>query len=260
MIVSSRSKSVQAGHAEQPRAAVDLGRAGAALAGLAVPAHGQVAGLGRLDAVDGVQHDLAVLAGHGVVAQLAAVAVAAPQTEVDVIAVIQGFSSNSAMRSSGRSSSGSRLTATSPSRGPDDHLDLAQLRVGLGVVVAGVAAAALAALQRGQGHALGHGQQRAQVEGQVPARVVLAVPLDPHLRRPLLEGGDPLEGALQLALGADDPDQLLHAVLELLLDGVGVDVAVGPLERGQGLALGRLDLGRGRPPARCAAVAACSAA
>ena len=34
----------QAGHAHQPRHAVDLGRAGAALAGLAVPAHREVVG------------------------------------------------------------------------------------------------------------------------------------------------------------------------------------------------------------------------
>src|SRR4029434_10161881 len=108
---------VQAGHAQQPGAAVDLGRAGAALAGLAVPAHGQVAGLGRLDTVDGVQHDLAVLAGHGVVAQLAAGLVAAPQPEVDVVGGHErGFSSNSVCRSSGMSSSGSRLTVTLPSR------------------------------------------------------------------------------------------------------------------------------------------------
>src|SRR5215218_4307698 len=107
---------VEAGHAQQPGPAVDLGRAGAALAGLAVPADGQVAGLGRLDAVDGVQHDLAVLTGHGVVAQLAAGRVAAPQAEVDVVGHGRGFSSNSSRRSSGMSSSGSRLTVTLPSR------------------------------------------------------------------------------------------------------------------------------------------------
>src|SRR4029453_3376198 len=115
---------VQAGHAQQARAAVDLGRAGAALAGLAVPAHGQVAGLGGLDAVDGVQHHLTVLAGHGVVAQLPAGLVAAPQPEVDVVAGVLGgvsghelgFSSNNVCSSSGIWSSGSLLTLTLPSR------------------------------------------------------------------------------------------------------------------------------------------------
>src|SRR5215217_297004 len=124
---------VQAGHAEQAGAAVDLGRAGAALAGLAVPAHGQVAGLGGLDAVDGVQHHLAVLAGHGVVAQLAAGLVAAPQPEVDVVAGHElDFSSNSTLRSSGRSSSGSRRTDTSPSSARTTILTLPRSGSGLG--------------------------------------------------------------------------------------------------------------------------------
>ncbi len=46
---------------------------GAALGGLAVPADRQVAGLGGLDPVDGVEHDLALGDLHGVVAQLPAV-------------------------------------------------------------------------------------------------------------------------------------------------------------------------------------------
>src|SRR5829696_5607967 len=126
---------------QQPGAAVDLGRAGAALAGLAVPAHGQVAGLGRLDAVDGVQHHLAVLAGHGVVAQLPAAGVAAPQPQGDVVAGVVGgvlgghelgFSSNSDRRSWGISSSGSRLTDTLPSRALTTILTLPSSGSGLG--------------------------------------------------------------------------------------------------------------------------------
>src|SRR5215213_373332 len=124
---------VEPGHAQQPGAAVDLGRAGAALAGLAVPAHGQVAGLGRLDAVDGVQHHLAVLAGHGVVAQVPAAGVAAPQAQGDVVAGHElGFSSNSVCRSSGISSSGSRLTVTLPSRALTTILTLPSSGSGLG--------------------------------------------------------------------------------------------------------------------------------
>ena len=40
--------------------------------GLAVPAHGEVAGLRRLDAVEHVEDDLALLGGDVVVAELAA--------------------------------------------------------------------------------------------------------------------------------------------------------------------------------------------
>ena len=49
------------GHAHQPRLAVDLGRARAALACLAVPPHGEVVGLGGLQAMDDVEHHLAVV-------------------------------------------------------------------------------------------------------------------------------------------------------------------------------------------------------
>ena len=41
--------------------AVDLGAAGPALAGLAVPAHGQVTGLGGLQPVDDVEDDLTLV-------------------------------------------------------------------------------------------------------------------------------------------------------------------------------------------------------
>ena len=54
---SSSGSSSQPRHAHQPRLAVDLRRAGAALARLAVPAASEVAGLRRLDAVDRVEHD-----------------------------------------------------------------------------------------------------------------------------------------------------------------------------------------------------------
>ena len=59
---SCRFDLAQARHAHQPRLAVDLRRARAALAGLAVPAHGQVRRLLGLDLVHGVEHDHAV--GH----------------------------------------------------------------------------------------------------------------------------------------------------------------------------------------------------
>ena len=72
VIVSVGVEVGQPGHAHQPRPAVDLGAARAALAGLAVPAHREVAGLGRLQPVDRVEDDLALLDRDGVVAELAA--------------------------------------------------------------------------------------------------------------------------------------------------------------------------------------------
>src|SRR5699024_3859243 len=62
--------------------AVDLHRAGAALAGLAVPPAGQVGRLGGLQPVDDVEDDLALVHLDLEVAQVTAARVAAPDTEV----------------------------------------------------------------------------------------------------------------------------------------------------------------------------------
>src|SRR6476620_3150651 len=74
------------GHAEKPRHAVDLGAARSALAGLAVPPHREIAGLGRLEPVDDVEDDLALVDLDGVVDELAALGVAAPDPEPRVVA------------------------------------------------------------------------------------------------------------------------------------------------------------------------------
>src|SRR5690606_34495853 len=66
----------------QPRLAVDLHRAGAALAGLAVPAAGQVRSLGRLQPVDHVEDDLALVDLNLVVGEFTAVGVASPDPEL----------------------------------------------------------------------------------------------------------------------------------------------------------------------------------
>jgi hypothetical protein len=73
-------------HAHQPRPTVDLGRAGAALAGLAVPADREIAGLRGLQLVDGVEDDLALLDRDGEVLQLPTVGVAAPHPHRQVVA------------------------------------------------------------------------------------------------------------------------------------------------------------------------------
>src|SRR6266702_5664719 len=73
------------GHAHQPWPAVDLGAARAALAGLAVPPDGEVAGLCGLQPVDDVEDDLALVDLDGVVAQLTALGVPAPDPEVRLV-------------------------------------------------------------------------------------------------------------------------------------------------------------------------------
>ena len=67
--------------AHQPRPAVDLGAARAALRGLAVPAHGEVRRLAALDLEHRVEHDHAGLGLDLVVDELAAGGVASPQAQ-----------------------------------------------------------------------------------------------------------------------------------------------------------------------------------
>ena len=85
-------------------------------------------------------------------------------------------------------------------------------------------------LQRRPGDALAHQQHVRQVQGEVPAGVVLPVALDGQAGDPLLERLDPLERLLHLRRGADDADQVVHRLLQVVLHGVGVLAAV-PLER-----------------------------
>ena len=74
-------------HAHQPRLAVDLRRARAALAGLAVPAHREVGRLLGLDLVHGVEHDHAF--GHlGVEGLERAVAVVRMLRQILNVAVV----------------------------------------------------------------------------------------------------------------------------------------------------------------------------
>src|SRR6478735_3627024 len=103
-----------AGHAQQPWHAVDLGAARTALAGLAVPAHCEVARLGGLEAVDDVEHDLALVDLDGVVDELAAARVAAPDPEPRVVAHDSLPSMGVAGAGTAASSSGVRYLASSP--------------------------------------------------------------------------------------------------------------------------------------------------
>ena len=77
----SQVELIQPRHAHQPRLAVDLRRARSALPCLAVPAHGHVVGLRRLDLMHHVQHHHAGFELGGVIDELAAAALAAPDLE-----------------------------------------------------------------------------------------------------------------------------------------------------------------------------------
>src|SRR6185437_14506323 len=247
---------VEAGHAHQPRGAIDLGRAGAALAGLAVPAHGQIGGLGGLDLVDDVEHDHAFLDFGAVLDEAATVALAAPDAEghgrgcgaelslgcwiggrhlfifLDCLLQVVGHGAHRHALQFG----------ASVAAAVDFEVHRAPGFVLMGEIVAEVAAAALLALAAGAGDQLGHGEQAVEIEGGVPAGVVLAVAADAGAGGALAEGGDAGEGLVHLGLGADNAHPILHHLLQLVLHGEGVLAAGAALERRLGAANGGRDL------------------
>src|SRR5215472_10300588 len=64
----------------------------------------------------------------------------------------------------------------------DTDIKMTHFRAFLGAVLAEMCTAALRARQRSTGDRLGNSQQIRQVEGGMPAAVVLAVAIDPHTR------------------------------------------------------------------------------
>src|SRR2546425_1496373 len=96
----------------------------------------------------------------------------------------------------------------------DHDLLACLLLVGVGIVAARVAAAALGPLAGGAGGRLGDDEQRVQVDRGVPAGVVLSAAGNPHLPRPRLELLEVVERGLQACLVTDDPRVPLHHVLQ----------------------------------------------
>jgi len=168
---------------------------------LAVPAHRQIAGLIRLDAVDRVQdhHPLGDLGD--VLAESAAFGVAAPDGErgvslhlLDDLLQLRGNLRD-------RPALDAHLSARTLLR---HHVHPGERRIGRGKIVAEVRAPALLPLQRRAGHRLGDGDQVAQVEGGVPAGVVGAIAVDAHARGAIAQLCQVLHGLRHLALAAHD--------------------------------------------------------
>ena len=208
------------GHAHQPRPAVDLRAARPALAGLAVPADGEVAGLGGLEPVDDVEDDLALVHLHGVVAagRRRRRRRARPGTSRRRSCVLrrrQLWRSGTSSQSLGEfgrhpAAVGTRLPSTAPSPSRRDRSGwLPQSSVRRREVVAGVPAAALLAPSAARATHSQTSSMLRQVDRQVPARVVLAVPLDATLRARPCSSAISLQRLLHLALGADDADQVV---------------------------------------------------
>ncbi len=99
---------------------------------------------------------------------------------------------------------------------------LAPGRVHAGVVVAGVAAAALGARQRGLGDAFADQQHVAQVDRQVPAGVVLTVSLHLHVLESLAKLVQPAQRLGDFVRVADDAHQVVHRLLQFQVQGVRI--------------------------------------
>ena len=171
---------VHARHAHELRHAVDFRRAGAAFAGLAIPAAGEVVGLRRLDFVDDVEHHQALGDLGGVIHELAAaVVVRAPDSESDCFhrVNVQFFISSMTCFNSSRH----RRNRFAP------QFHGTVRRLGNDGIVFGASGSLSGKSSRKwpprlslrssaeQRDGLGNGQQMLQVNGRVPAGVVFAM-------------------------------------------------------------------------------------
>ena len=143
---------VEPRHAHQARLAVDFRRARAALAGLAIPAAGEVVGLRGLDLVDDVEHDHA-FGGLGlVIDELARLAFLAERQMRKVTVAHFAISSMTCFSSSGIG--GNRLAAQLHGAVRallDDDVHLRVLGALVREILAEMAAAAFLALERASG-------------------------------------------------------------------------------------------------------------
>ena len=209
-------------HAHQPRLAVHLRAAGAALAGLAVPAHGQVDGLRRLHRVDDVEHDLPLVHRRRCSPRTRR-PLASPRKTRIVTGCISFASSKYFASSAGICGSG----VFSISIAPSGFWRIALFHLPHSGSVFGKSSRVWpprlsVRWSAAHGDRLGDGEQRAQVHRQVPAGVVLLLPSTPVCFARSLYSCELGQRLLQLGLGADDADQVVHRLLQLALDRVRV--------------------------------------
>src|SRR3954464_12450668 len=113
----------------------------------------------------------------------------------------------------------------------NDDVELAEVRIFLGIVVAEMSTAALLSLERCARNDLGDCQQILKVERGVPPRIVLAVTGNRNLAGALVQCREPLDSATDLLLASHDSDKFLHHRLEIVLDLVGSFGAPRSIER-----------------------------
>ena len=116
--------------------------------------------------------------GDAVVSKLAALGVAAPHPHMDLLLSHYFFSSSSAFNSSGISGSGSWARASSPFFIRTITLTLANFASVLGKSSRVWPPRLSFRFDRGQGRRFGERQQRMQIQGEMPAGIVVPVAFD----------------------------------------------------------------------------------
>src|SRR5206468_829857 len=104
-------------------------------------------------------------------------------------------------------------------------------------IVAEMCAAAFLPLQSRARDALGDGEQAGEIQRRVPAGIEPTMAGDSHGARTLPQFLKTIERALHLVLASHDADEVLHHLLQVLLDLIrtfvasATDVAVKRLQR-----------------------------
>src|SRR5215469_5483971 len=116
---------------------------------------------------------------------------------------------------------------------PDDDVVLAPLRFLLGEVFTELRPAAFLAEKSGTGDRFGHDDHVLNVDRRVPAVVVLTVAANTGALSARAQLIDILKRPLHFALDADNADEILHRLLQVVLHQVGIFGGRAALERRQ---------------------------
>src|SRR5262245_7446390 len=198
--------------------------------------------------MDNVEDDLALVDLDLEVLQRAALRIATPDLEMRLVAHLLLLEQRRELRRHRRE--GLVVESDLSVLLAQHDVDLPPFGIGERVVVAGVPTPALLAFERGHRDALGYPQHVVQVNGQMPTGVEPAVAGHRKPGRTLLKRLDLLERALELLGRSNDPDQVVHHLLQVLMHRVRVLRALGLERRQRRLAgPGDLLLGYDRPTA-----------
>src|SRR5271170_1907926 len=226
-----KRKRVHTGLAGEPWPAIHLGRARTALSGLAVPAHGQVGCLVRLDRMQCIEHHHARDKRYTIVDGRSTFFVAPedPQRRICERALSHG--QPPLLSSTIFCQQLLQIVRHLKERGFDeghrasflDH-DIMLLSPGIvqtGVVNAAMGTTALTACKRAAGHRFGDSQHAMQVPRKVPSGVEEPRAFNAHASDTRLQLIELREGTVEVFLVSKDAYKALHGALQVFVNGIG---------------------------------------